>query len=755
MLTFSLAAATAQQALRLRVTDSATAQPLPGATVRLSDGKYTTTDADGYFVIAQAGQMQTILVSYTGYLSREIVLDGTITGDVALEAGKMLSGVVVSSTRGRRTQYELPLRADVVDNQKIQEMPSLSVDDYLRTIPGVSVSRGASFLGAATISLRGTGNEPGRTLVMIDGVPVNKSDGGSVNWNAIDPTNVEQIEVLKGPGSSIYGGNAMGGIINIITPLPVKPLQGSISQEAGSFNTWNTRLNAAGRHKAMFWGVSGRYRQSDGYVTNPIEEVSEFSVASFLEEYQLGLRAGVQPGPRQLLDVSASIYQGRRGTGSKFTGYGFANEDLAAPQGAYNEYASASARATYRGALAGNLQLTVSAFGQRENYSNIRESVRSNRITRYDVLSVRDDMGLLSSLHIEAGSMHRITTGVDLRHGSVDGNDKYLTSSDVVINRGKLAQAGLYVQDEIRLPGSAWSFLAGLRFDHASFFGGQFLVENPGSETAFLGDFSGSLPQADFSAISPRLSAQYQPGDSYRVFAGVSKGFRPPVLDELCRTGRISGGMKIANPSLRPEYLFNVETGADFFPGRMLSFSPTVYFSRGKDYHAYISTGDSLMMNNRMRPIRKMDNIGRVEIMGGELAASFNPSRAVSLNMSYSRINTRILEFRVLDQLTEDNLHGNELVYQPASLFNTSFVIRHKWVNLFAAFNYKGSQWLNEVNTQTLEAFNYTDVRIWKELAGRITLEASAHNLFDQQYVDSRSMTGPGRLVMFGLKVVL
>lgn len=121
--------------------------------------------------------------------------------------------------------YDVPLRTDVLNKTKVDNIPSLSADDFLRSVPGLLISRGASIFSSSTVSLRGMGNEAGCTLVMVDGVPVNKSDGGSVNWNAIDNKQVQQVEVTKGPGSSIHGGNAMGGVINLRTAAPQKPLE--------------------------------------------------------------------------------------------------------------------------------------------------------------------------------------------------------------------------------------------------------------------------------------------------------------------------------------------------------------------------------------------------------------------------------------------------------------------------------------------------------------------------------------------------
>jgi outer membrane receptor protein involved in Fe transport len=738
-----------------RVTEADTGSPLPGATIRLIDTSlHATTNSKGEFILTPTGPQAPfrLRISYVGYTTREVTAEALPANlNVQLETDMSLLGtVVVTASRGQREMYDLPLRVHVLKKEAVDAIPALSADDYLMAIPGVTVRRGASFLGSGNVSLRGAGNEAGRTLVLVDGVPVNKSDGGSVNWNAINPGDIQQLEVMKGPGSSIYGGNAMGGVINLISPLPHSKLQGRVSQTAGSFDTYNTQTRLSGRTEQMHWAVNGRYRQSDGYITTPADEIDEYSVASFLDEYQFGGRLGTTIQKNHLLEASTSWYSGKRGTGSNFSGYGFQNDDLAAPRGAYNHYSGINGRLTYRGTTRGGIRLNANLYGQRENYQNIRESLRSGRITRYDVESVRSDAGLLSSASKTIGH-HLLTAGIDARNGGVDGRDVYLTSTDLVINQGHLLQLGIYLQDEVRLGQTPWSLLAGLRYDRASFYNGSFVVKNPTNETAFLQDYAETLPDATFSALSPRISLQYHQEGKYRLFGGYSKGFRAPVLDDMSRTGRISGGMKLANPYLKPEYLDHFEIGGDLFLGQRLTLSPGFFYATGTDYHAYISTGDSLMMNNRMRPIRIMDNIGKVEIKGFEAALSWKALDGLQLNLAYNHQDSEIVEYRVLNPAIEEGLEGKTLVYQPNSQLHASIHWKNPVVNVFVSFNQKGAQWMNEVNTESIESYHYLDLHLWRTLGRGFLLSFKGHNMLDRQYVDSRNMIGPGRIMMFEL----
>ena len=118
----------------------------------------------------------------------------------------------------------------------LRNSPAQSVDDILSMLSGVNTTRSDGISNMHTnVSIRGlAGDEQGRTLVLFDGIPINTSDEGSVNWNSIHIDNVQRIEVFKGPGSSLYGNSAMGGVINIISKRPVSPFSLNTSGSYGA-----------------------------------------------------------------------------------------------------------------------------------------------------------------------------------------------------------------------------------------------------------------------------------------------------------------------------------------------------------------------------------------------------------------------------------------------------------------------------------------------------------------------------------------
>lgn len=166
------------------------------------------------------------LIMQTNYNRKIFLLLFLLTGVTSLWAEQVeadtalvLQEVVVTGSRSERPVTQSPGSISVVTPLLLRNSPAQSVDDILTMISGVNTTRSDGMSNIhSNVSIRGlAGDEQGRTLVLFDGLPINTSDEGSVNWNSIHPDNIQRIEVFKGPGSSLYGNNAMGGVINIIS----------------------------------------------------------------------------------------------------------------------------------------------------------------------------------------------------------------------------------------------------------------------------------------------------------------------------------------------------------------------------------------------------------------------------------------------------------------------------------------------------------------------------------------------------------
>jgi len=158
------------------------------------------------------------------------------------EADQDEEQVVVIATRTPKAAEQLGSSVTLLDQQDIRESQKVSIFDLLRTTPGISVSRNGGLGTVSTLRIRGA--ESGQTLVLVDGIKVNdlSSPGGEFNFANLTSASIERIEILRGPQSTLYGSDAIGGVINIITKKADKPFSASGFFEGGSFGTANGGL---------------------------------------------------------------------------------------------------------------------------------------------------------------------------------------------------------------------------------------------------------------------------------------------------------------------------------------------------------------------------------------------------------------------------------------------------------------------------------------------------------------------------------
>ncbi|WP_370170863.1 MULTISPECIES: TonB-dependent receptor plug domain-containing protein [Hyphomonas] len=148
-----------------------------------------------------------------------------------------LDTITVNGSRLDQTLTEIGSSVSLITNEDLDELGVDFALDAVATAPGVTVNQNGAFGGNASVRIRGASSD--QTLVLIDGVPVNDptGTGGGYNFAYLDTDNIERIEVLKGPQSTLWGSDAIGGVVSITTKQPSEGLTGSVFGEYGSFNT--------------------------------------------------------------------------------------------------------------------------------------------------------------------------------------------------------------------------------------------------------------------------------------------------------------------------------------------------------------------------------------------------------------------------------------------------------------------------------------------------------------------------------------
>jgi iron complex outermembrane recepter protein len=730
--------ALAQGSLNGYVFDSKTAKPLEGANIQITETKFhAVTNSKGQFKISDIplGEYK-IQVSFMGFENHvqevKISKSGKNHFEFAMKPGILQKEeFVVTATRNQNKIEDVPGSIQVISRKQIEELPSQKIDDLIQYACGLNVIRsGGAWTMRPVVSLRGlSGDEQGRTLVMIDGVPVNKGDTGGVNWNRIDKNSIQQIEIFRGPGSSLYGNNAMGGVINIITKTPGEKLQGKAGISFGTYNTQQSNIYLGSKINQKLWlTTSAFFTSSDGYnaIPDSLRSNPDYSIPRFLEEKGISAKAGYNYSKAFNLDFQYDYFEDKRGEGEK----------IEVPRGEYRHFDTRFFKARAKGSLSiFNYELNV--FIQKEDYFKLDERIKNGIYSRFDVNSDRIDQGVMAHFNKKTGSHQNLSWGFDIKQSSVEGGDYYQTSNDSTVNSGKMNFMAFYLQDELSFFANRIKVIAGLRFDQARFFEGSYLSTNNSWALAIT-----SLESNTWTSISPRLSAAYKLGSKSKVYLSYARGFRASILDDLCRSGWMWIGPKIANSKLGPEKIDNYEIGASIAINQSFRISPAVFFSQGDNFLYYVATGDSL----GMRPIYQRQNITEVEIFGAELEAEYQINNQLTVFVFYTFNQSEILSFK-----KNPELKGKRLTYSPKNQIKSTITWASKSWNAAASLMYKDQQFADDKNTIGIDPYFSANLKIARNFDQHMQAYVSIQNIFDEQHLDNALYLSPGRLVTLGL----
>lgn len=182
----------------------------------------------------------------------------------------VMDEVVVTATRQEESLSRVPANVTIINEEEIAQSPALNVPELLRSVSGVLVNDITGNGRTYTVDLRGFGETASlNTLVLVDGRRINQADLSGVDWTLIPKDRVERIEIVRGGrGSVLYGDNATGGVINIITKKGTQELTGAGNVLAGSYKTFQSDGSVSGTINDLSFALHGNYRSSDGYRDN-------------------------------------------------------------------------------------------------------------------------------------------------------------------------------------------------------------------------------------------------------------------------------------------------------------------------------------------------------------------------------------------------------------------------------------------------------------------------------------------------------
>ena len=180
---------------------------------------------------------------------------------------KSVEPVVVTATTVATPAQQLGVALSVIPGEDFRTYQYPALDDAFRNIPGVTVTQQGSYGKVSTLSIRGA--NANQVLILVDGVRVSSPTLGQTDLSDISPEQIERIEVIRGPQSTLYGADAIGGVVNIITRKGTgRPFTGSVETSAGNYDTLQNRISLSGAYKIFDYALSGFHFESNGQFKN-------------------------------------------------------------------------------------------------------------------------------------------------------------------------------------------------------------------------------------------------------------------------------------------------------------------------------------------------------------------------------------------------------------------------------------------------------------------------------------------------------
>lgn len=272
------------------IINSAGGEPLAYANLVIKgSNKGAAADEKGYFSLTgmKAGNYS-LLVSYSGFQTEEISL--TITRDTLVtiqlkETNYNINAIVVTGTRTERALKDVPVLTNIIDRKAIENIGTNNIQDALNfSMPNINFSK-----SAAGMNMQLAGLEAKYTVFLIDGEKISGEINGNIDYNRIRTSDIERIEIIKGASGLLYGSNAIGGVVNIITKKPKQNFEASIGSRYSRFNTLDLDATAAFSKKKFSSKSNFYFNHTDGFdmtLDSPYEMTQDaFTSKSFEQQF--------------------------------------------------------------------------------------------------------------------------------------------------------------------------------------------------------------------------------------------------------------------------------------------------------------------------------------------------------------------------------------------------------------------------------------------------------------------------------------
>lgn len=500
--------------------------------------------------------------------------------------------VVVTGSRTERPLTEAPVATEVISRTQIDRSGADTVAELLERHQGLVVQRAATGFSDAGVQLSGL--DAKYVLILIDGQRIGGRVGGTIDLNRLQLEHVERIEIVRGAASALYGSDALGGVVNIITKRTRKPLQIDTKLEAGSYESVKLDLGVGTRQERWDAALTTSLHTRDSYDWDTTDAATS---GTAYDQLTLGLRGGLILSKEVRLSSHAEyLLRDQRGVANNAAGATFDHT---------NRTESFSVDLSPRLNLGGGNQLRLSTafFSFRDQFLQDQRGASA-----LDQLQVTHEQ-----LGTVRGQLDSPITDDHFLSVGVEGMVELLRSQRLEGAAGMRTRLSAYVQDE-------WTV------SYAPLF-----VIVPGARVDADSQF-GTEP-------TPRIALRYDPSDEIVLRAGYGMGFRAPDFRELLlffenpSVGYVIEG----NPELEPERSHSFNLGAEWRPEAKWWGSVNLFHNELDNVIVTLPTSDSAPGGEQRF---QYVNVASAFTQGADLSAKLSVLTSLEIDAHYTLMRT-------------------------------------------------------------------------------------------------------------------
>ena len=464
----------------------------------------------------------------------------------AVDTTAKFDKVVVTGTRTSRTIRDNPAAITVITRQQIESSAATNVSDLLLYEPGIIVKRpvGMGEGVPSDIDIRGV---PGataatRTLVLVDGIPTNAAGTPFLILNEVPMDAIERIEIVRGPYSNLYGPNAFGGVINIITKVPGKDVHGELS--GGGLNNFydagGLLTGAQGRFSFLLDGslrgiVNYYGRDSIDHIFGYYDRKTNADNYGYYDKRFFG-KLSYAISSRATLTLNARYFNSDLGFGVSEFGHPQSAISTEGQKFLVGPVLKVNVTPSFDFKVGGYYRtLTGKFFDQGITADSSHDSVQSVWT------STSNDWQFDAQSTLKLGHGNTLTAGFDVLNNTIDFGPRTNTVTGALLENAygadkAMMNSGLYLQDELQFQRIV--AVAGVRLDDNSVFG---------------------------TVLCPRIGIIYKHNSMIRLKVSAGRAFRAPSLGELYMPDMpINSSTTLQSDSaLKPEYIWTVDGGPE------------------------------------------------------------------------------------------------------------------------------------------------------------------------------------------------